>query len=46
MAETTITTSDYKLFPSPRNAHREVFLKKVVFVLNPYALHESAERLD
>lgn len=37
MAETTITTDTYKLFPSPRNAHREVFLHEV-FVPQPYAL--------
>jgi hypothetical protein len=32
-----ITTDHYKLFPSPRNAHREVFLHEV-FVPHPYAL--------
>jgi hypothetical protein len=37
MAETTITTDNYKLFPSPRNVHREVFLHEV-FVPYPYAL--------
>lgn len=37
MPETTITTADYKLFPSPRNRHREVFLHEV-FVPHPYAL--------
>jgi hypothetical protein len=37
MAEATITTPVYKLFPSPRNAHREVFLHEV-FVPHPYAL--------
>ncbi|MCJ0762962.1 hypothetical protein [Variovorax terrae] len=37
MAETTITTDSYKLFPSPRNVHREVFLHEV-FVPHPYAL--------
>jgi hypothetical protein len=37
MAETTIDTGIYKLFPSPRNAHREVFLHEV-FVPHPYAL--------
>jgi hypothetical protein len=37
MAETTITTDAYKLFPSPRNVHREVFLHEV-FVPHPYAL--------
>lgn len=37
MAERTITTDTYKLFPSPRNAHREVFAHEV-FVPYPYAL--------
>lgn len=37
MAETTITTPNYKLYPSPRNRHREVFLHEV-FVPHPYAL--------
>lgn len=37
MAETTIVTGNYKLFPSPRNRHREVFLHEV-FVPHPYAL--------
>lgn len=37
MAETTITTGSYKLFPSPRNRHREIFLHEV-FVPHPYAL--------
>ena len=37
MAQTTITTDEYKLFPSPRNVHREVFLHEV-FVPHPYAL--------
>lgn len=37
MAETTITTDVYKLYPSPRNRHREVFLHEV-FVPHPYAL--------
>ena len=37
MAEATITTDSYKLFPSPRNVHREVFLHEV-FVPHPYAL--------
>jgi hypothetical protein len=36
MAETTINTGTYKLFPSPRNVHREVFLHEV-FVPHPYA---------
>ena len=37
MAQTTIVTDEYKLFPSPRNQHREVFLHEV-FVPHPYAL--------
>lgn len=37
MAQTTIVTDAYKLFPSPRNVHREVFLHEV-FVPHPYAL--------
>lgn len=37
MATQTITTEDYKLFPSPRNVHREIFLHEV-FVPYPYAL--------
>ncbi len=37
MAELTITTDSYKLFPSPRNRHREVFMHEV-FVPYPYAL--------
>lgn len=37
MAQTTITTDLYKLYPSPRNRHREVFLHEV-FVPHPYAL--------
>lgn len=37
MPETTITTRAYKLFPSPRNRDREVFLHEV-FVPHPYAL--------
>jgi hypothetical protein len=37
MAETTIDTGTYKLFPSPRNAHRQVFLHEI-FVPHPYAL--------
>jgi hypothetical protein len=37
MAETLITTDRYKLFPSPRNAHRTVFLHEI-FVPHPYAL--------
>ena len=37
MPEPTITTAEYKLFPSPRNRHREVFLHEV-FVPHPYAI--------
>ena len=37
MAQTAITTDVYKLFPSPRNAHRVVF-EHEVFVPHPYAL--------
>ena len=37
MAQTTITTDRYKLFPSPRNEHRVVF-EHEVFVPHPYAL--------
>lgn len=37
MAQSTITTGVYKLFPSPRNAHRVVF-EHEVFVPHPYAL--------
>lgn len=37
MAEAHITTGSYKLFPSPRNRHREIFLHEV-FVPHPYAL--------
>jgi hypothetical protein len=37
MAESTIDTGTYKLFPSPRNTHREVFVHEV-FVPHPYAL--------
>lgn len=37
MAQIAIDTGTYKLFPSPRNAHREVFLHEV-FVPHPYAL--------
>ena len=35
----SITTDDYKLFPSPRNRHRAVFLHQV-FVPYPYILIE------
>jgi hypothetical protein len=37
MAQSTINTDEYKLFPSPRNTHREIFLHEV-FVPHPYAL--------
>ncbi|GAC1537016.1 MAG: hypothetical protein NVS2B4_17260 [Ramlibacter sp.] len=37
MPEPAITTDTYKLFPSPRNRHREIFLHEV-FVPHPYAL--------
>jgi hypothetical protein len=37
MVEKTIATDAYKLFPSPRNVYREVFLHEV-FVPHPYAL--------
>jgi len=37
MPELAFTTPEYKLFPSPRNRHREVFLHEV-FVPHPYAL--------
>ncbi|MGH8822737.1 MAG: hypothetical protein ACREWJ_15800 [Rhodoferax sp.] len=37
MATRAITTDVYKLFPSPRNVHREVFPHEV-FVPHPYAL--------
>ena len=37
MAETTIVTDEYKLFPSPLNRHRELFAHEV-FVPHPYAL--------
>ena len=33
----SITTDDYKLFPSPRNRHRTIFLHQV-FVPYPYML--------
>ncbi len=33
----SITTDDYKLFPSPRNRHRAIFLHQV-FVPYPYML--------
>ena len=37
MAEKVIVTPDYKLYPSPRNQHRELF-EHQVFVPYPYAL--------
>lgn len=37
MPEPAIATDTYKLFPSPRNQHREIFLHEV-FVPHPYAL--------
>jgi hypothetical protein len=37
MATQTITTDHYKLYPSPRNAHSDVF-EYQVFVPHPYAI--------
>ena len=37
MAEKSITTAHYKLFPSPRNLHAEVFVHQV-FVPHMYTL--------
>ena len=37
MAQSTITTDTYKLFPSPRNVDRVLF-EHEVFVPHPYAL--------
>lgn len=37
MAASTISTGVYKLYPSPRNLHREVFVHEV-FVPHPYAI--------
>ena len=37
MTGTTITTETYKLYPSPRNREREIFVHQV-FVPHPYAL--------
>ena len=37
MATQTITTDQYKLYPSPRNQHRVVF-EFQTFVPHPYAL--------
>jgi len=41
MPELAITTDQYKLYPSPRNRHREIFLHEV-FVPHPYALIDLA----
>jgi hypothetical protein len=41
MAQATITTERYKLFPSPRNVHRVVF-EHEVFVPHVYALIDLA----
>jgi hypothetical protein len=41
MSRQTITTDDYQLFPSPRNAHRVIF-EHQVFVPHPYALIDLA----
>ena len=37
MPESSIATGVYKLFPSPRNRHREIFAHQE-FVPHPYAL--------
>ncbi|MBV8618426.1 MAG: hypothetical protein JOY84_06155 [Curvibacter sp.] len=37
MASQTITIDNYKLFPSPRNQHREIFEHRL-FLPYPYAL--------
>ena len=37
MATQTITTDQYKLYPSPRNQYREIF-EHQVFVPYPYAI--------
>ena len=37
MATQTIQTDLYKLYPSPRNAHKDVF-EHQVFVPHPYAI--------
>lgn len=37
MAEKSITTANYKLFPNPRNQHAEIFAHQV-FVPYPYTL--------
>lgn len=41
MTGQTITTDQYKLFPSPRNVHRVIF-EHQVFVPHPYALIDLA----
>lgn len=41
MATQTITTDTYKLYPSPRNATRDVF-EHQVFVPHPYAIIDLA----
>ena len=41
MPAQTITTDTYKLYPSPRNATRDVFVHQV-FVPYPYALVDLA----
>ncbi|MBV7539575.1 hypothetical protein [Acidovorax sp. sic0104] len=41
MATQTITTGLYKLYPSPRNAHKDVFDHQV-FVPYPYAIIDLA----
>ena len=43
MATQTITTELYKLYPSPRNAHKDVF-EHQVFVPYPYAIIDLAGR--
>lgn len=37
MADKSITIADYKLYPSPRNQHAEIFAHQV-FVPYPYTL--------
>ena len=41
MATQTIATADYLLYPSPRNAHKDVFAHQV-FVPHPYAIIDLA----
>lgn len=41
MATQTITTELYKLYPSPRNAYKDVFAHQV-FVPHPYAIIDLA----